>query len=134
MPSLTVAGPYPNPAAGVLDGVLFQVYYRQMGIVAVNFGNDEVLAAAQWLSQNGRGGTVSRVGKGRLLQWNGVVVAPGVAGSPLMDIWLVGGKYAQRNTVLVRKGFWSFYLFPTVTAARLRITTRLFGSVPEPGG
>jgi len=134
MPSLTVPGPYPDAVTGVVDGVLFQVFYRQMGIVAVNFGTGDVYAAAEWLSQNGRGGTVSWLSAGRVVQWNGMAVAPGIDGSPTMDIWLVGGAVTQRNTVLIRKGFWSFYLFPRVTAARLVITTRIVAALPKPPG
>lgn len=129
MPSLTVAGPYPDAATGVLDGVIFQTFYRQLGIVSINFTPREVYAAAQWLAANGRGGTVSVVGRGRLFQWDGLAVAPEVPGSPTIDVWLAAWTPLANNVALIRKGFWSLDLFPSVTAYRLSLTTRAVAAV-----
>jgi hypothetical protein len=132
MPSLTVSTPYPDAAAGVVDGVLFQTWYRQLGMVSINIGTLRAYAAAQWLAANGRGGTVSWVLPGRIFQWNVLVVAPGIPGSETMDVWFYGSKALQQNTVLTRKGFWSLNLFPALTAYRLSITTRIVGALTGP--
>ena len=132
MSAVNTGGPYQTPAEAVVDNVLFQVFYRQLGVVSVNFGTGDVYQAAQYLAAHGRGGSVSWVETGRLAQWDGLYVTPGVSGSPAIDVWMFGSKGLQHNTVLLRKGFWSFDLFPRVTAARLALTTRIVAAVPHP--
>lgn len=113
MPSLTVPGPYTDAAQGVLDGVLFQTWYRQLGTVAVHIGIAKVHTAAVWLSQNGRGGTVEWTVPGRVIAWSGIMVAPGLAGSPTMDVYLFGAYLTQWNSVVLRKNWWQLYLSPS---------------------
>jgi hypothetical protein len=112
VPSLTVGAQYEDAAQALLDNVLFQVSYRQLGMVALHRGIDTVVAAAQWLAANGRGGTVSWQIPGRLALWSGIAVTPGVPGSPVIDVWMFGAALTQWNTVLVRRGFWQLYVGP----------------------
>ena len=112
MPSLTVSTPYPDAPEGVLDGVLFQTWYRQLGTVAVHIGIVRIHEAAQWLAANGRGGTVSWAVPGRVVSWTGLSVAPGVPDSPKMDVWLFGAALTQWNSVVLRKNWWQLYLSP----------------------
>jgi hypothetical protein len=101
----------------ILNSALFQVYYRQLGIVSLNFGINDIFTAATYLAANGRGGTVSWVALNRVAQWQGVIVAPGYSDSPTIDLWLVGGQTFNKNTVLIRKGFWYLYLPNIISAA-----------------
>lgn len=110
MPSLTVPGPYPDAATALLDNALFQTAYRQLGMVALHRGINEMVTAAEWLAANGRGGTVAWKVPGRVALWSGLTVTPGVSGPFVIGIWLFGAALTQWNTVAVRQGFWSLYL------------------------
>lgn len=112
VPSLTVPGPYPDPTAAVIDQILLQTWYRQLGMVAVHYGIAKAHAAAEWLAANGRGGSVRWLVPGRVALWSGIQVTPGVAGSPLMNVYLLGAALTQWNTVVVRQGFWELYIEP----------------------
>jgi hypothetical protein len=111
VPSITVPGPYPDAAAAVIDQVLLQVFYRQLSTVAVHFGINASHDAAVWLSQNGRGGSVDWKIPGRVFLWTDLIVAPGVPGSPTVDVWVLGGGL-NYNSVFLRRGFWTLYLAP----------------------
>jgi hypothetical protein len=112
MPSLTVPGPYTDPAQAVLDQVLLQTFYRQLSTVAIHFGISTTYAAAEWLSQNGRGGSISWAIPGRVFIWSNLIVTPGVPDSPTIDVWVFGAALTNWNSVLVRRGFWTLYLAP----------------------
>lgn len=112
VPSLTVTTPYANPAEAVLDQVLLQTFYRQLSTVAIHFGISTTHDAAVWLSHNGRGGIVEWKIPGRVFLWSGLTVAPGVPGSPTIDVWVFGAALTGWNSVLVRRGFWTLYLAP----------------------
>ncbi len=113
MSALSAQIPVTNPEQEVLNQVVFQTYYRQLGIVSIHFGVADVYAAAQALSATPRGGTVTWVVQDRVFQWDGVRITPQFDTSPVMSMWLFGGKNREKNTVLTRKGFWTLY-FPNV--------------------
>jgi len=106
-----------NAEEDILNQVVFQAYYRQLGMVSLHFGVDALYSAAEYLANGSRGGTLSWVLPGRLAQWDEVIVAPGFSDSPTISLWLVGSLYRQRNTVLVRKGWWTLYLPSVVERA-----------------
>jgi len=112
MPAITVQTPYQNAAQAVLDQVLLQTFYRQLSTVAIHFGVSTTFEAATWLSQNGRGGTVTWKIPGRLWLWEKLIVAVGVPGSPTIDIWGFGAALTGWNSVLIRRGFYTLYLSP----------------------
>ena len=112
MPSMTVPGPYQDADQAVVDQLLLQAYYRQLGLVALHTGINRVHDAAVWLSQNGRDGSVKWLVPGRVLLWTGVTVAPNVSGSPTMDVYIFGAALTQWNSVMVRRGWWELYLAP----------------------
>lgn len=107
---------YSDPWQELVDQLVFQVYYRLLGMAPVLTGYQTTLGAVEWVASNIRGGTVSEVVKGRLAQWDGLDVTPGVQGSPTMSLWVAGileragQKAAQHRTLLVRKGWWTLYL------------------------
>ena len=115
MPSLTVSTPYPDAVTATVDQLIQQVWYRQLGIVAVHYGIGDAYNAILWLSENGRHGSVKWVIPGRTIMWENVQVAPDLSGSPTIDIWLFGAALTQWNTVMVLKGFWAFYLSRSTT-------------------
>jgi len=127
--ALTIAGPYQDADQALLDSVIFQCWYRQLGIVSINIGTGRVYPAARYLAANGRGGSLSWVSTGRVMQWNDVVVAPGLPDSPVVSMWLYGSAALQHNTVLTRKGFWSLDLFPAATSLRLRLAAAASGAL-----
>ena len=112
---------FTDPWQELIDQLVFQVYYRLLGMAPVLTDYQTTLGAVEWVASNIRGGTVSEVVKGRVAQWDGLEVTPGISGSPTMSLWvsglyegkvapLGGSKAAQKRTLLVRKGWWTLYL------------------------
>jgi hypothetical protein len=104
MPSLTVPGPYPSEAAAFMDQVILQTVYRTLSFVPIPFSIADGYDAAVWLSQNGRGGTLTWKVPGSVFLWTKCIVAPGTGGATTEDLWVFGGV---KNTVLVRRFFWT---------------------------
>jgi len=95
----------------ILSRVTFQVYYRQLGAVSVHFGSQAVYEAARYLSTTRMGGSVDWVVEGWVGEWDDLTVVPNFPDtSPRISLWLFGSFPRQRNTVLVRKGWWTLYL------------------------
>jgi hypothetical protein len=103
---------YSNAWEEIVNRLLYQVYYRLLGMAPVLNSYRTTLAAAEWLAANIRGGKVSQVIVGRVAQWDDIAVTPGVPGSPTMSIWIIGldERAQQSRTLLLRKGFWTLYL------------------------
>jgi hypothetical protein len=93
----------------ILDGLVFQAYYRVLSFVSIHAPVSEVYEAARHLAETKRGGEVYWVVEGRVARWDGLDVSPpyGVT----MNVWLFGAKLRGKNTVLARRGWWSLYLF-----------------------
>jgi hypothetical protein len=91
-----------SPSEAIVDGVLDQVYYRGPGLVPTHLGVGATHDAAAFLSQNGRGGTVTWVVPGRAFVWLGIIATPGFPDSETMDALFAGSGIAQLNTYVVR--------------------------------
>lgn len=113
--SLTVSTPYASPAQALVDAVMFQSFYRTFGAVAIHVGVGASYDAAVWLSQNGRGGTVSWVIPGRLFLWSGLSVAPGIPNAQTMNVIGIGSGFGQLNTGFERVGYWAMRLYARLT-------------------
>jgi hypothetical protein len=112
---------YENAWQEIVDSLIKQVYYRLLGAVPVLTDFDTTYAACQYLSAKERGGIVSIVVPGRLAQWDGLEIAPGLEGTPTMGMWIIGifSRTQQKRTLLLRKGWWTLYLPNYVGAATL---------------
>jgi len=109
------AGTYQSAEEEILDKVLFQVYYRQLGMVALHFGTEKIYQAAVNLSNGPRRGKVSWVNEGRIFQWDDILVSPGLPDTPKISAWFVGSAIRQKNTACIRKGWWTLYLPESVS-------------------
>ena len=108
---------YQNAQQAVLDAQLSQVYYRSLGLVSIHQSVSDSAEAAQYLSANGRGGTIQTVVPGRVYLWLGVAVAPDLPGSQTMGVLMFGSGTAQLNTVLLRVAFWAPRLWGRLVGA-----------------
>jgi hypothetical protein len=122
-----------NAYQDIIDRAVFQVYYRQLGTVALHFGVNTSFPACQYLADRSRGGKVSWVVPGAFGQWDGLQVTPGYSDSPLMSLWFFGSAYLQKNTVFVRKGFWTLYLPDKLANKVVSFSPSAHGTAPLGG-
>lgn len=102
----------------VISRLLWQVYYRVLGLVSYHADINESFKAATYLSQNNYlgntfGGNVYWVVEGSVFRWDDVELAPEIK----MNVWFFG---RQRNTVMARRGWWALYVLDPVIAATLK--------------
>ncbi len=103
-----------------VDKLLFQSYYRGLGIVSIHAPLSAVFPAALSLSGRRRGGDIEWVVPGRLAVWFDLVVDPDVSGGPTMSVWLLRSVVGDKNVAIVRFGWWADYTLPNIPgAARL---------------
>lgn len=99
----------------VITRLLWQTYYRIFGMISFHATVWDSYNAAKWLSDNpyllhSHNGQVSWVIENRVFIWEDVEVSPGI----IMTVWFFGGP---RNTVMVRRGWWTLYLVRTTISA-----------------
>jgi hypothetical protein len=96
----------------IVDRVVWQIAYRQLGIVALYSGIDTTAKAIDLLCKEGKGRWKWLL-TGRCLVWEDVPVD----GAMKIHIYVFGSKQREKNSVFVRQGFWRCY----VIEAGLRI-------------
>jgi len=96
----------PEDWAPIVERVVFQVFYRSLGIVSLPVGMDVVSKAIDILSKKGIG-TWKWLTTDRVLVWEGIPVNSALK----VHCYVFGAKYRGKNTVLVRQGFWRMYFF-----------------------
>lgn len=114
-----VGGVNPDPIVGA---VLFQVYYRQLGVVSIHIGIKDVMESVKRL-QSERGGEIVEVLRDRVFQWRDVEAFPGT--NARVNVWIFGSDIRQKNTLFLRVGFWKLWFIDLAVA---RLTGR---KVPE---
>ncbi|MEM0011098.1 MAG: hypothetical protein QXT84_05345 [Candidatus Bathyarchaeia archaeon] len=121
---------YSNPYQEIINRLVYQVYYRLLGMAPVLTDYGTTVSSAEWVAANIRGGTVSEVVRGRIAQWDGLAIAPDAPSSPLMSLWIIGlaERTTQKRSLLVRKGFWTLYLPDTF---KLPTTLQTFSVRPD---
>jgi len=108
----SVSGVYrsenPEDWKPIIARILFQVAYRQLGIVALYCSIDVAAKAIDMLCKEGYG-RWSWLLEGRVLVWED---AP-IDGALKVHLYVFGGKMRKKNTVFVRQGFWRMYFIET---------------------
>ena len=124
----------------IVDWLLYQAYYRLLGVVEVLTDFDTLVNAAQWLAEHERGGDVSIVIPGRLAQWDGLRVAPPFD-EPKMSVWLIGFRLydslpekVQHRSLILRKGWWTLYVIPLPDVLGVATAVQTFRLPGEPAG
>lgn len=91
----------------VIEHLLWQNYYRILSFVSYPAPIEESFQAAEELSKT-YGGTVSwSLDYHNLFKWEDLEFSPGLK----MSIYFVGSAIRQRNTAMIRRGWWKLYLF-----------------------
>lgn len=101
----------PDP---ILQAVLFQVYYRQLGMVSIHIPIKDMIEAANRLKPQ-RGGTIQEIRKNMVYRWVDVEAFPN--SNARMTVWMIGGS---RNTAFIRVGWWKLYLVDSAVAKAMK--------------
>jgi len=108
----TVSGVYrsedPEDWKPIIARILFQVAYRQLGIVALYCDINVAAKSIDMLCKEGYGKWAWLL-EGRALVWED---AP-IDGALRVHLYVFGGKARRKNTVFVRQGFWRMYFLET---------------------
>ena len=89
----------------VIEKIVFQVAYRQLGIVALYVPIDVTAKAIDILCREKGMGSWKWLLTGRSLVWEDVPVNEAL----YIHIYVFGSKHRRKNTVFVRQGFWRMY-------------------------
>jgi len=138
--------PPANKWVPVLDALILQTYYRNLGMVSIHGPMAEVFQAAQYIQTTKRGGNLNlvfalpnlitlpglriRFLSQQMAKWENLTVFPGITET----LTLFGGP---DNTVLVRSGFWTLYAFELPASLAVIPTLRsvpLTADLSEPMG
>jgi len=98
----------PEDWAPIIERIIFQVFYRQLGIVAIHCGITVAAKAIDMLCKKGYGKWRWLL-KNRILVWYDVPIDSAAK----VHVYVFGGKIRDANTVLVRQGFWRMYFIET---------------------
>lgn len=109
----------------ILDNLIFQAYYRVLSFVSIHAPVSEVFEVAKHIAETKRGGKVYWVVEPRIAKWENLDVNPPFGMK--MTVWLFGSHVRGKNTVITRRGWWSFYLFD----AYVKSLARTFGTLKE---
>lgn len=96
----------PNDWVPVVDSILFQVFYRTLGTASLHGSILDIYKACEYISATKRKGTLYWVVEHRIANWENLEVSPGIT----MTIRIFGSEIHHKNTVLLRKGFFTSYL------------------------
>jgi hypothetical protein len=108
----------PKDWSPIVERIIFQVFYRQLGIVAIPMGIDVISKSIDILCREKGYGTWEWLNKDRVLLWKDIPINHAAKS----HAYVFGGKIRQRNTVFVRQGFYRMYFFELAarTLNRLR--------------
>jgi hypothetical protein len=95
----------PRAWAQIVERIMFQVFYRQLGMVAIHCPIDVAAKAIDILSREKGYGQWKWLLEGRALVWFDVPID----GVMKIHAYVFGSKLRRQNTVLVRQGFWRMY-------------------------
>lgn len=98
----------PEDWVPIISRILWQVAYRQLGMVALYCNIDVAAQAIDMLCQEGNGSWRWLL-EGRALVWEDVPVNNALK----IHMYVFGGKLRGKNTVFVRQGFWRMYVLET---------------------
>ncbi|MCJ7816750.1 MAG: hypothetical protein MUP55_02730 [Candidatus Aenigmarchaeota archaeon] len=115
--------------APIVDSLILQVYYRTLGTVSIHTGISNIYKACEYLAATKRKGTLYWVVEHRIANWENLEVSPGIT----MTIRIFGSELRGKNTVLLRKGFFTSYIvdLPDLGIKRFAL---VFGTYKPPIG
>lgn len=96
----------PNIWAPIIERVLFQVCYRQLGMVALYCPIDVSIKAIDKLCKEKGMGSWKWLLQDRVIVWENVPVDSAMK----IHLYVFGGAWRKKNTVFVRQGFWRMYV------------------------
>jgi len=99
----------PKDWAPIFERIIFQIAYRQLGIVALHCPIKVSAETIDYLCKNKGMGEWKWLLSNRILIWSSVPVNHAMK----VHIYIFGGKERQQNTVFVRQGFWRLWLIET---------------------
>jgi len=95
----------PEDWVPIIERIVWQVFYRQLGIVAIHCDIKVAAKAIDILCQKGYGNWKWLL-EGRALVWQNIPINHAAR----VHAYVFGGKIRGANTVLVRQGFWRMYV------------------------
>ena len=116
----------------MVERVIFQWFYRQLGMVNLPMGIEVISEAIDILVNEKGYGSWRWLVEGRVLVWEDVPID----GVGRVNAYVFGGKNRQKNSVFARQGFWKMYTIETVlrTFDRTILGRVLAGRKPLLGG
>lgn len=96
----------PEDWVPIIERIIFQVAYRQLGIVALYCPIDVAAGAIDILTKTKNMGRWRCLLEGRALVWEDVPIN----GAMKVHLYVFGGTTRRKNTVFVRQGFWEMYV------------------------
>jgi len=103
----------PEDWAPIIERIIFQVAYRQLGIVALYCPIDVAVASIDMLSKTKGMGSWRWLLENRAIVWEEVPVD----GALKVHLYVFGGKKRRKNSVFVRQGFFRMYFFEMTLSA-----------------
>lgn len=97
----------PADWAPIVERAVWQVTYRQLGIVSLPQGIDIISKAIDILCREKKYGSWEWLLDGRVLLWKDIPVN----GAMKVHTYVYGSKLRQRNSVFTRVGFFRMYFF-----------------------
>jgi hypothetical protein len=92
--------------APIVERIVFQVFYRQLGMVAIHCPIDVAAKAIDYLAREKGYGKWKWLLEGRALVWFDIPVDSALK----IHAYVFGSKLRRQNTVFVRQGFWRMYV------------------------
>ena len=105
----------PEAWKNIIKKVTFQVAYRQLGMVSLHCPLKVAVQAINLLSKEGYGHFRWLI-PGRIGVWRNVPIGDPKKPALIIDIYVLGSKIRQKNTVFIRVGWWKMYVIEAVLA------------------
>jgi len=96
----------PRVWAPIIERIVFQVFYRQLGMVAIHCPIDVAAKAIDILTKEKGYGNWKWLLEGRVLVWFDIPIDSAMK----IHAYVFGSKLRRQNTVFVRQGFWRMYV------------------------
>jgi|GEM_PF-5558216 len=95
--------------ANIIERILFQVFYRNLGMVSLHVPIKVAVQSIDYLVRTKGYGDWKWLLTNRALVWENVPIDSVMK----IHIYVFGSKLRQQNTVLVRQGFWRLWFIET---------------------
>ncbi len=99
----------PEDWAPIVERIVFQVFYRQLGMVALRSGISVISQTIDMLCKEKGYGSWKWLLEGRLLLWEDIPIN----NAAKVHTYVFGGKTRDKNTTFIRQGWWRMYMVET---------------------